>query len=387
LPALEEVAGREVGVASAMRGLPFRVVQSDGCAKGFPATSLHDATPNAPPWVSAPFPHFPQELTLAFTGVVQLRALTLRCHKTFVPAVVNVSVAGPGAGAVPARFRPVGFVKFVSGGGGGAPAVVADVQTLALEGEAAFLRLSIPAPYVHGKNFCNQVGLAGVALEGSVHLDASTQALKQGQAGLDFQLLLQGIDLEEDFVHAEAKAAGLDTAAGRMIRDVRRLKADYQDREEYDEAQRLSALEHKMADAGTRILELEAQKRGTVDREDYAAAKRLKTEIDELRQLISACMQEARRRPSRRNDDVQDDTAAAQRRIAVLEAEKAEAVSIENYAAAKALKTEIDKLRAHVAARQPLPAARGYAEVNSLDGGAVSGKLGVQVHPARLFNP
>ena len=363
-----------------MRCLPFRVVQSDGCAKGFPATSLHDATPNAPPWVSAPFPHFPQEITLAFTGVVQLRALTLKCHKTFVPAVVNVSVAGAGQ----TKFRPVGFVKFVSGG---RPAIVADVQTLALEGEAAFLRLSIPAPYVHSQNFCNQVGLVGVALEGSVHLDASTQALKQGQAGLDFQLLLQGIDLEEDFVHAEAKAAGLETAAGRMIRDVRRLKADYQDREEYDEAQRLSALEHKMADAGMRILELEAQKRGAVDREDYAAAKRLKADIDELRQLISACMQEARRRPSHRNDDVQDETAAAQQRIAVLEAEKAEAVSVENYAAAKVLKTEIDKLRAQVAARQLLPAARGYAEANSLDGGRGDKKMGDSVHPARLFNP
>jgi len=58
-----------------------------------------------------------------------------------------------------------------------------------------------------------------------------------------------------------------------MIRDVRRLKADYQDREEYDEAQRLSVLEHKMAEAGARILELEALKRSAVDREDYAAAK------------------------------------------------------------------------------------------------------------------
>ena len=364
------------------RSLPFRVVQSDGCAKGFPATSLHDATPHAPPWVSAPFPHYPQEITLAFTGVVQLRTIKIKCHKTFVPAMVNVSVAGAGQN----KFRPVGFVKFVSGGGGGAPALVADLQSLSLEAEAAFLRLSIPAPYMHSQNFCNQVGLVSVVPEGSIHLDKSTLALKSGQQGLDFQLLLQGIDIEEDFVHSEAKAAGLDTVAGRMIRDVRRLKADYQDREEYDEAQRLSALEHKMAGAGTRILDLEAQKRAAVDREDYTTAKSYKVEIEELTRLINACMQEARTRPAHRNNDVkqQDDTAAAHRRIAVLEAEKAEAVRIENYAAAKVLKSEIDKLRAYIAAREPMPAARGYADVRSLDGGPGGGR-NEGIHPARLF--
>lgn len=372
--------------------LPFRVVQSDGCAKGCPATSLHDATPHAPSWVSAPFPHYPQEITLAFTGVVRLRALAIKCHKTFVPATVNVSVAGPGAGAGAAtKFRPLGFLKFVSGGGGSAPVVVADVQTLVIDAEAAFLRLSIPAPYMHTQNFCNQVGLVSVVPEGSIHLEESARALKHGQDGLDFQLLLQGIDVEEDFVHSEAKAAGLETAAGRMIRDVRRLKADYQDREEYDEAQRLSGLEHKMADAGTRILELEAQKRSAVDREDYEAAKSLKAQIDESRRLINACMQEARQRPAQRNDHVKhDDTSAAQQRIAVLEAEKTEAVRIENYAAAKALKSEIDKLRAHIAAREPLPAPRGYVEVPSLDGKQDGraprvGNNGALVNPAKLF--
>lgn len=296
------------------RGLPFRVVSSDGCAKGFPASSLHDSTPHAPPWVSAPFPHYPQELTLAFTGIVKLSAIKIKCHKCFVPSMVNVSVAGGGQ----SKFRNIGFVKFVSGGSNSAPAIVVDVQTMPIETEAAFLRLSIPAPYVHSQNYCNQVGLVSMLFEGSVHLDKSTRALQAGQEGLDFQLLLQGIDLEEDFVHSEARAAGLETAAGRMIRDVRRLKADYQDREEYDEAQRLSVLEHKMAESGTCILGLEAQKRQAVDREDYAAAKRFKTELDELYRLLNACMLDARQRQAnQRNTDVQDDTEAAKRRIQV----------------------------------------------------------------------
>jgi len=364
-----------------VKHLPFRVVASDGCAKGFPATSLHDATPHAPGWVSAPFPHYPQELTLAFTGVVNVEAVRLKCHKSFVPAQVQVSLAGVGQSS----FRPVGFVKFVSGGGGGNPVLVADLQSLKLDAEAAFLRFSIPAPYVHSQNFCNQVGLVSVVLEGSIHLQKSARALQAGQQGLDFQLLLQGIDVEEDFVHSEARAAGLETAAGRMIRDVRRLKADYQDREEYDEAQRLSILEHKMADAGTRILQLEATKRAAVDREDFTAAKRLKAELDELHRLINACMSEARQRQVFKNKHVlHDETSAVEERVAVLEAEKAEAVRTENYSAAQALKVEIDKLRAHLVARQSLPAARGRMDVNSLDGSG-HGQGNGAVNPARLF--
>jgi centrosomal protein CEP104 len=363
-----------------MPALPFRVVESGGCAKGFPASSLHDSTPHAPGWVSAPFPHYPQELTLAFTGVVGLSAVMLKCHKSFVPAVVNVSVAGA---AQPDRFRQVGFVKFVSGGApAGGSVFVADLQTLTLDAEAAYLRLSIPAPYVHSQNFCNQVGLVSVALEGTIHLDKSTAALKAGQQGLDFQLLLQGIDIEEDFVHSEAKAAGLETAAGRMIRDVRRLKADYQAREEYDEAQRLSVLERKMADAGARTLELEAQKRAAVDQEDYDTAKQLKLELDELQRFIQACMQEARKRQVRRHDNPEEDTAAAQKRIQILESEKAEAVKIENYAAAQTLKTEIEKLRSKIAAREPLPPPRGYSQVNSLEG---ANERDAELQPERLF--
>ena len=297
--------------------------------------------------------------------------MLLKCHTTFVPALVELSVAGPQQ----RKFRRVGSVKFVSGGGGGtgAPVYVADLQTLRLDEEAAFLRLSIPAPYMHTKNFCNQVGLVSVALEGSIHLEKSTHLLQAGQQGLDFQLLLQGIDIEEDFVHSEAQAAGLDTAAGRMIRDVRRLKADYQAREEYDEAQRLSILEHKMADAGVRILDLQAQKQAAVVGEDYATAKRCKSEMDELNRLLEACMLEARQRQLRRggqHQEIEDgDVVAAQRRMAVLEGEKAEAVRIENYSAAKALKEEIEKLRAFVAARDPsLPEARIFKARHPLEG-------------------
>jgi len=32
------------------RTLPFRVVESDSCAKGFPASSLHDNTPHVSMW-------------------------------------------------------------------------------------------------------------------------------------------------------------------------------------------------------------------------------------------------------------------------------------------------------------------------------------------------
>ena len=67
-------------------------------------------------------------------------------------------------------------------------------------------------------------------------------------------------------------------------------------------------------------------------------------------------------------------TAKAQQRIAVLEAEKTEAVRIENYSAAKALKEEILSLRAMLAARdETLPAP---AQSSVLRGGVAGAEGG-----------
>ena len=86
----------------------------------------------------------------------------------------------------------------------------------------------------------------------------------------------------------------------------------------------------------------------------------LKSEVDVLQLLVNACMLEARQKQthSQSEQDSEADREAAERRIGALEAEKAEAVRLENYSAAKALKTEVDHLRARLAAREPLPAAR-----------------------------
>jgi hypothetical protein len=202
-----------------------------------------------------------------------------------------------------------------------------------------------------------------------VALEESTRVLRADAAhGVDFELLLHGIDLEEDFVHAEAAAARVDADAGRALREVRRLRADREVREQFDLAARLAALERRMAAVGGTLLDAEAAKRAAVAREDYAAAAEAKRAAADLRAEVAALLREARLAPRAfsggggvpRPDGGDRAGSTAQRggssnlrrRIMALEREKLTAVAAEDYAAAKELKSEVARLMLRLAAAE-----------------------------------
>jgi len=202
-----------------------------------------------------------------------------------------------------------------------------------------------------------------------VALEESTRVLRADAAhGVDFELLLHGIDLEEDFVHAEAAAACVEADAGRALREVRRLRADREVREQFDLAARLAALERRMAAVGGTLLDAEAAKRAAVAREDYAAAAEAKRAAADLRAEVAALLREARLPPGApsggggvpRPDSSDRAGSAAQRggssdlrrRIMAMEREKLAAVASEDYAAAKELKSEVARLMLRLAAAE-----------------------------------
>lgn len=232
--------------------LPITVVHNDSSSPGYPASNLNDSTPHSQGWISAPFPHYPQDITFAFTGSVSIRTLKLLSHAHFIASRVDISIGNVPPGTVPsyrsAKFRQLGFIRFSGKEVGNVVLDNRQLQSISLNVKGSFLKLSLCEPFMNNRNLCSQVGIADIAVEGDIHLDESTRIMKTGQEGLNFQMLLQGIDLEEDFLHAEAKNSGTDPTAGIMIRDVRRLRIDCEDREDFDEAQRLSFIEKRIGE-------------------------------------------------------------------------------------------------------------------------------------------
>mmetsp|Transcript_46106 Transcript_46106/g.115646 ORF Transcript_46106/g.115646 Transcript_46106/m.115646 type:complete len:283 (+) Transcript_46106:185-1033(+) len=280
--------------------LPFTVVHRDSEAKESPASNLHNATVHSPGWASAPFPLFPQEVTLAFTGAVCIDTLRVLAHEHFVPSKLHVSVGRVPKYSTPdhtsAKFKYLGFVRFANNG----EWKLREQQTIELKGvSCSFLKLSVEKPHSHGKNLCGQVGIVDVAVEGEVDLDQSTKLLKVGQQGLDFQMLTHGIDLDEDFVHSEAQVEGMGADAVRMVRRVAMLKQDAEWGEDFDEAQRLSGIEGEIAMCGRGLKDAEAQKQDAVSNEDYAAAKALKAKTDELKARLRELMDSVQARRNR----------------------------------------------------------------------------------------
>mmetsp|Transcript_15805 Transcript_15805/g.31176 ORF Transcript_15805/g.31176 Transcript_15805/m.31176 type:complete len:289 (-) Transcript_15805:109-975(-) len=272
--------------------LPFTVVHADSEARDSPASNLHNPTVHSPGWASAPFPLYPQEITLAFTGAVSMQTLRILSHELFVSSKVHISIGRVKKYSVPhpksAKFKYLGFVRFANNG----EWRMREQQTIPLNGvSGSFLRLTIEKPHSHAKNLCGQVGLVDIVVEGDVDLDESTKLLKVGREGLDFQMLTHGIDLEEDFVHAHAQVEGMGVDAVRMVRRVAMLKQDAQGAEDYDEAERLSGIEMEMARAGRRLEDTEAQKQDAVAHEDYARAKALKITTDELKGRLKELME------------------------------------------------------------------------------------------------
>jgi len=271
--------------------LPFTVVHRDSEAKESPASNLHNPTVHSPGWASAPFPLFPQEITLAFTGAVCIDTLRVLAHEHFVPSKLHVSV-----GLVPkysppdhrsAKFKYLGFVRFANNG----EWKLREQQTIQLKGvSCSFLKLSVEKPHSHSKNLCGQVGIVDISVEGDVDLDESTKLLKMGQQGLDFEMLTRGIDLDEDFVHTEAKVEGMGADAVRMVRRVAALKQDAEWAEDFDEAERLSGIVSEMTKCGRELEDAEARKQDAVASEDYAEAKALKLTTDGLKARLRELM-------------------------------------------------------------------------------------------------
>ena len=147
-------------------------------------------------------------------------------HNKFVSSKVDLSVGVVPNGLPPsektAQFQLAGSVTFNSLSSFNQAIDRRMYSSIDLHANGSFIRLVVHSPLPNSANMCGQVGIAALTIDGDIHLNESTRVLCSAP-GPDFQLLLHGIDLEDDFLHAEARDAGVDPEAERALRCIRRL--------------------------------------------------------------------------------------------------------------------------------------------------------------------
>ena len=206
----------------------------------------------------------PTSLPPQFTGAVTIDTICLLAHELYVPSKVHFSVGKVPQYSPPdhrnAKYSYLGSLRFHDN----KEWRLREQQTIEINGAAgSFLKLSVDSPHAHAKNLCGQVGLVNVAVEGQLDLSDSTkvhlhmhalkilllrrkfnhsacpQVLMAGREGLNFTMLTHGIDLDKEYVHAEARVEGMGADALHMVRRVVVLKQRAEAAEDFDEAQRL----------------------------------------------------------------------------------------------------------------------------------------------------
>jgi hypothetical protein len=211
-----------------------------------------------------------------FSGSVVIDSIKILSHKSFVSSKIDIFIGTVPDGSRPdvktARFHLKGSITFNSLSSMNPLMDRRFFSSIDLHAVGSFIRLVVYAPVPNSTNLCGQVGIAALTIDGDIHLNESTRVMKSAP-GPDFDLLLHGIDLEDDFLYAEARDAGVDPEAERVLRGVRRLQADAKLREDYDEAQRLAGILSELTAAGRRLVAADSEKVRAVDREVGAAAR------------------------------------------------------------------------------------------------------------------
>ena len=228
--------------------LGYSILSCTSEESSHPASSIQVASVRSSGWQSGPNPHYPIELLIDLSTIVELDTLQFVSHQFKIASRVDLYVAGEDR-----RFQALGSFQFSDNSQTNYSA--REFKSVLLSGiRARFLKLSIPGCHVTPSNTANQVGLASLNII--------------GRGGIQRQSVTS--------LH------GPDTDSNEMIASLERQKAQAVAREEFKEAEILKQRIDRLRRVSDQITALQRQKAEAVSKEDYSTAQRLKAEIDSL---------------------------------------------------------------------------------------------------------
>eukprot|EP00754_Rhynchopus_humris_P008902 Rhum_TRINITY_DN13870_c0_g1::Rhum_TRINITY_DN13870_c0_g1_i5::g.65230::m.65230/K16458/CEP104; centrosomal protein CEP104 len=283
------------------RRIGFDVAVCSGEDESHPASELQQHTSDTKGWQSPKFSEYPQELVLRFRGdtfVEQIQFLSDACK---VATRIEVFIGEPtrqSSGQLryyepdTAAWKRLGYLSLSSNEN--SDYIARELKTVHVNCTALYLRLLFHQCHINAYNYYNQVGLVALNVIGKTgepyHQTPTAYQLAAGIPPSGDMGEVE-VDLKDMKPPEAATGAAQDTRYSlhfdpitqKKIRDLTIIKQRAVQEEDYDTAKRMKDQIEKLKEIGSQLLLLENQKKQAVSQEDYDLAKSLKQEIDELR--------------------------------------------------------------------------------------------------------
>ena len=228
--------------------LGYKILSCTSEDPGHPVQSIQASSIRSTGWQSAPSPHYPVEIVIDLTHVVELDTIQFVSHQFKIASRVDLYIASSDQ-----TFRALGSFQFSDNTHTNFCA--RELKSVSLNGiRAQYIRISISGCHVNSNNLHNQVGLVSLNIV--------------GKGGL----------LKSQVVPAAAVAKGGDGTD--LLEDLERQKKEAVMREDFKTAQALKQQIDRLRKSYDQVMQLQRQKNEAVQHEDYATAQMLKNEID-----------------------------------------------------------------------------------------------------------
>ena len=236
-------------------------------------------------WVSSRFCHFPQEIILQFITPIQLKQINILCHESKIPSHIEFfTFYQQEKQEKPSqfiqgnfntlKFQSLGFIKMDSNEKTFYKA--RELRKIYVDCPSIYLKISLFKNHINRFNIFNQVGLISIECFGVIINDPRVSQI--GGLGL-IQPGNTGI-APGSFKASEDE---MDDIALDKMKVYKQKLNEALKVEDYDTANALKQNIEKIKLLGRKILDLENQKKVSIENEDYDSAKFIKLEIERMR--------------------------------------------------------------------------------------------------------
>lgn len=237
--------------------IKFKVVYASSREPGCDEKQLEVHQRDNKGWQSARFCDYPQELILELKETSTVKQLQILSHQSKISRRVELYVASGVNKTVwrDADFKRLGYLSLDKNERSNFRA--RELKSVYIDTRARYVKLLLHESHINAINLFNQVGIVALNVLGDIV-----------KAGAPDDM---AFDLE------------YDSRTAQEIREMESAKRRAVAEEDYDEAKRLKQQIEHLKQVGAEIQELEQQKKIAVHNEDYDQAKQLKMQIENLR--------------------------------------------------------------------------------------------------------
>lgn len=252
----------------------YRIISCSGEDQEYPASELLTPSPQCKGWQSPRFCDYPLELTLEFSGPVQVKQIQFLSHQFKIASKIEIFIHLP-KGPQPAnpseiKFSKLGYLLLDTNERSEYQA--RELKSVYLDNPCVLMKLLFHKCHPNKYNLFNQVGIIALSVFGDyLYGGVKPNPTSKQKGGFD------AIEYETQFDESTlSKIRALNVAKERAV------SAD-----DFEEAKRLKDAIERLKQIGVQLQRLEERKAIAISNEDYDSAKVIKDEIERLRSAVA----------------------------------------------------------------------------------------------------